>query len=692
MGLEVMPRCLAVLRYADKSLLLLIGFDYQSSLSRRLCRYDQLRCDGLQADIRCERRTRFRMCGICGFFAKDSRTATDPGRLGTMLHAIRHRGPDDSGTYLDADVALGQARLSIIDLAGGHQPVFNEDGTKCIILNGEIYNYLELRSQLAARGHIFKTKSDTEVILHLYEDEGEACVDAIHGMFAFAVWDANRRTLFLARDRLGKKPLDHKDAGSFFAFSSEIKALLAAGFLDGRTNPRAIDQFLAFNYTIGPETAFSDVYKLMPGHCMTVSASGTRVRQYWDFADVQQTSADFEECYERMAAAIDEAVKVRLMSEVPLGAYLSGGVDSSLIVAVMTKLTGRPVQTFTVGYENAPGVSELEFARIVAKHTGADHHEFILDPATFVNHVEELVWHMDEPVGEFATIPLMLLSRLAKRHVTVMLSGEGADEILAGYSIYRYMALVERYRRLPQWLRQNMGNPLIRAVLGARKEGKYAAWAEQRLEERYRGNGVCFTDPMRAQLLTPGFAETVTQGHLQQTIDSYYSRVSGKDAVSRMLYVDTKTWLAEDLLVKADKMTMAAAVELRVPFLDHRLVELAASFPTHMKIRGRTGKYIMKRYAETLLPREIVHRPKRGFPVPLAQWMRGRVGRLAKEVLFDDRTRRRGILNIPYLETLFRRHEQGTEDYSRNIWTLLVFETWMRTFIDVSREGRPCAS
>jgi asparagine synthase (glutamine-hydrolysing) len=622
------------------------------------------------------------MCGICGYFAKDARTSTDPTRLGTMLQAIRHRGPDDSGTYLDQDVALGQARLSIIDLAGGHQPIFNEDGTKCIILNGEIYNYLGLREQLVARGHVFKTNSDTEVILHLYEDEGEDCVDSIHGMFAFAIWDAQHRTVFLARDRLGKKPLYYKDAGSFFAFASEIKALMVAGFLEGRYDAGAIDEFLALNYTIGPHTAFVDVRKLMPGHRMTVSSEGTRVSQYWDFAEVEPTTASFEECYERMVAAIDDSVKVRLMSEVPLGAYLSGGVDSSLIVAVMTKLTQRPVKTFTVGYEDAPDLSELEYARIAATHIGAEHHEFVLKPATFVDHVGELVWHMDEPIGEFATIPLLLLSRLAKEHVTVMLSGEGADEIFAGYTIYRYMALVERYRSLPGWLRSGVGNPLLRRVLGHRKEGKYAAWPEQRLEERYRGNGSCFTDTMRAKLISPDFARSLEEGHLQRTIDGYYERVRARDPVSRMLYVDTKTWLPEDLLVKADKMTMAAAVELRVPFLDHRLVELAASFPTHMKIRGRVSKFIMKKYAETLLPRVIVHRPKRGFPVPLELWMRGALGRMAKDVLFDDRTRQRGIYNVPYLETLFQRHEAGPEDYSRNIWSLLVLETWMRTFID----------
>lgn len=622
------------------------------------------------------------MCGICGFFAKDTRTAADPGRLGTMLQAIRHRGPDDSGSYADQHVALGQARLSIIDLAGGHQPIFNEDGTKCIILNGEIYNYLDLRQQLVARGHVFKTRSDTEVILHLYEDVGEDCVDSLLGMFAFAIWDTVRRTLFIARDRLGKKPLYYKDSPSCFAFSSEIKALLTAGFLDGGVNARAIDEFLAFNYTIGPHTAFSDVQKLMPGHRMTVSASGTRLNQYWDFADIQPTTAGFDECYERMVGAIDDAVRVRLMSEVPLGAFLSGGVDSSLIVAIMTKLTQRPVETFTVGYEDAPGVSELEFARTVAAHVGANHHEFILRPTTFVDTVGELVWHMDEPMGDYTTIPLLLISRLAKKHVTVMLSGEGADEVFAGYSIYRYMVLVERYRSLPTWLREGFGDPLLRAALGHRKEGKYAAWPAQRLQDRYRGNGVCFTDAMRRRLVTDEFAKSVGAEHLQRTIDGYYARVSGKDPVGQMLYLDSKTWLPEDPLLKADKMTMAAAIELRVPFLDHRLVELAASFPSDMKTRGRRGKFIMKRYAETLLPAAIVHRQKRGFPVPVKQWLHGALGQMAKDVLLDDRTRQRGILNVAYLESLFKRHADGPEDYSANIWSLLVLETWFRTFID----------
>ena len=627
------------------------------------------------------------MCGICGYFAKDSRTTTDRARLGTMLHTIRHRGPDDSGTYLDTDVALGQARLSIIDLAGGHQPIFNEDGTTCIILNGEIYNYLDLQRQLVARGHVFKTKSDTEVILHLYEDKGEDCVDSIHGMFAFVIWDAPRRTLFLARDRLGKKPLYYKDTGSFFAFSSEVKALMAAGFLDGRFNAHAVDEFLAFNYTIGPRTAFADVQKLMPGHRMTVSPEGTRVSRYWDFADVQPTTASFEECYERTVAAIDDSVKVRLMSEVPLGAYLSGGVDSSLIVAIMTKLTQRPVKTFTVGYEDAPEVSELGYARTVAKHVGAEHHEFILKPATFVNTVAEVVWHMDEPMGDYTTIPLLLISRLAKEHVTVMLSGEGADEVFAGYSIYRYMALVERYRSLPGWLRLGVGNPLLRMLLAHRKEGKYADWPGQKLEERYRGNGSCFTDRMRAKLLNREFTRSLEDGHLQQTIDGYYRQVQHKDPVSRMLYLDTKTWLPEDPLLKADKMTMAASIELRVPFLDHRLVELAASLPTHMKIRGQQSKYILKRYAETLLPRSIVYRPKRGFPVPVKLWMHGPLGRMAKDVLLDGRTRQRGIYNVDYLESLFQRHDAGPEDYSKQIWSLLVLETWLRTFVDAS--GRP---
>jgi asparagine synthase (glutamine-hydrolysing) len=622
------------------------------------------------------------MCGICGFFAKDPARPPNPHRLAAMLGAIRHRGPDDSGTHVDQGIELGHARLSIIDVAGGRQPISNEDGTKYIVLNGEIYNYLDLRARLIGQGHIFTTNSDTETVLHLYEEEDERCVDRLHGMFAFAIWDKSRRSLFLARDRLGKKPLYYKDTADYFCFASEIKAFVVAGLLDGRYDPGALDQFLSLNYTIGPRTAFADVKKLMPGHAMTVTTSRTSVSEYWDFADVAPTLAGFDESRDAMGSLIEDSVRVRLMSEVPLGAYLSGGLDSSLIVAVMTKLTGRPVKTFTVGYEDAPAVSELEYARTVARHVGAEHHEFILKPSAFVDTVESLVWHMDEPVGEYATIPFLLLSRLAKEHVTVMLSGEGADEIFAGYPIYRTMALVERYRRLPGWSRRYVFDPAIRTLLGNRKEGKYADWPAQTLEQRYRGNGSYFTDRMRARLLTGDFQRTVGEGGVQSAVNAYYDRVPDKDAVSRMLYLDTKTWLPEDLLVKADKMSMAAAVELRVPFLDHRLVEFAAALPTGMKIRGGESKYILKKYAEALLPRQVVYRKKRGFPVPIRQWMAGQLGDLARDVLLDERTRTRGIYDPAYVRRLFDTQAGGRENYSANIWTLLVLEVWMRLFVD----------
>ena len=447
---------------------------------------------------------------LCAESAATSRRTparlSDPVRLGAMLHAIRHRGPDDAGTHLDDAVALGQARLSIIDLAGGHQPIYNEDGTKCIILNGEIYNYLDLRQRLVARGHVFTTKSDTEVVLHLYEDEGEDCVNlrstgcsrspsgTLRAGRCFSpgtAWARNRSTT--------------RTPGAFFGFASEIKALMAAGLLDGALRPDAVDEFLALNYTIGPQTALADVRKLMPGHRMTVPPRARRVSQDRDFADVEPTNAPFEECYERMVAAIDDSVRVRLMSEVPLGAYLSGGVDSSLVVAVMTKLTQRPVQDVHGRLRGRPGRQRAgvrpdrrEARRRRAPRVRAEAGDLRGHRrGRRLAHGRTRRRVRDDPL-------LLLLSRLAKKHVTVMLSGEGADEIFAGYPIYRYMALVERYRSLPAWLRKSVGNPILRRCSDIARKASTRHGPSSGSRSATGATGSCFTDTMRAKLLTPG--------------------------------------------------------------------------------------------------------------------------------------------------------------------------------------------
>ncbi|CAB1055280.1 Asparagine synthetase [glutamine-hydrolyzing] (EC [Olavius sp. associated proteobacterium Delta 1] len=622
------------------------------------------------------------MCGICGIVCYDESIRVNQELVERMMLGIKHRGPDDCGLYVKKIVGLGHTRLSIIDLKGGRQPIFNEDQSMCIVFNGEIYNYLELRNDLVQKGHIFGTRSDTEVILHLYEDKGERCVEYLRGMFAFAIWDSKARSLFLARDRLGIKPLYYDLRPKSLAFSSELKSLLEIGMSSRELNLVAADHYFTLNYTIGPQTAIQGIEKLMPGHTLLMREPGIRLNEYWDFAEVAELGDPFDACYSKMKELIEEAVRIRLMSEVPLGAFLSGGVDSSVIVGIMTMLTGKPVKTFTVGYENAEADSELKYAKKVAKHFDCEHHEFILKPKNFMDIIKKVVWHLDEPIAEYAAVPLLLLSELAKQHVTVMLSGEGADEIFAGYPIYRYMNQIELYRRAPERLRKAFEKCIAGPLLRNKREGKYLDWLSTSLEERYLGNGSYLTARMKNRLYSEDFFASVNTSEPYDAIGKYYRKIPNRDAIGKMLYLDTKTWLPEDLLIKADKMTMAAAIELRVPFLDHKLVEYAASLPAGMKVRNFESKYIFKRYAEELLPRDIVYRPKKGFPVPVKKWLRQELNTTAQELLLDKRTRERGLLNSKYIESMLNQHIAGKEDFSKNIWNLLVFEIWMRTFID----------
>ena len=622
------------------------------------------------------------MCGICGIIARGKDALVNGDIIHKMLRTMEHRGPDDSGAMIRNGVALGHNRLSIIDIATGHQPIYNEDNTKCIIFNGEIYNFKDLREELLAKGHIFSTKSDTEVILHLYEEKGLDCVNYLRGMFAFAIWDETNRTLYLARDRLGIKPLYYFVDNKNLFFSSEIKALLQSGLIERKINLHSIDQYLALNYTIGPDTMIRGIKKLMPAHYLHFKDGVATMTRYWDFDKIETTNEPFDQCLLKMESLIEESIKIRLMSEVPLGAFLSGGVDSSVTVGVMTKLTGKPVKTFTVGYEDADDVSELKYASIVANHFKTEHHEFILKPKRFMDIVSKVIWHLDEPVAEMATIPLLLLSELAKQHVTVMLSGEGADEIFAGYSIYRYMNSIEKYQRLPEFLRTAFLNPISGLLLKNRKEGKYQDWLSLPLERRYLGNGSYFTHKMRTRLYTEDLKNSINQDSLYGLINSYYNKVKHRDAVGKMLYLDTSTWLPEDLLIKADKMTMAASLELRVPFLDHKLVEFAATLPTRMKISMFQSKLIFKKYAEKILPKTIVYRKKRGFPVPITQWLRGDLYDISRDILLDSRSINRGFFNTSYIKQLLEQHYSNYEDYSKHIWNLLILEMWMRIFID----------
>lgn len=622
------------------------------------------------------------MCGIGGIIDYNNSLRDKEGALDSMMLSMTHRGPDDHGFYFDKNAALGHRRLSIIGLSDGRQPIFNEDRSLCIVFNGEIYNYIDIKKTLVQKGHAFITHSDTEVILHAYEEYGVECLKHLRGMFAFGVWDIREEKLFLARDRLGIKPLYFINTHNFFSFSSEIKAFFVSGLHEPVADISALDSYLTLNYVLGPKTAFKGVNKLLPGQYMVYDRNKMRIENYWDFNTIKPIECAFDECAERLNELIKETVRVHMISEVPLGAFLSGGVDSSLTVAIMARFSEKPVKTFTVGYEGLPESSEFKYARIVADHFKTEHHEFMLNPAKFSEAVPKVLWHLDEPIAEYATIPLMLLSEMAKNHVTVMLSGEGADELFAGYPIYWYMTLIEKYRKIPNVIRSLLTDRMFKLLLGRKRQGKYIEWLTSDLEKRYLGNGSRLTDGIKRRLYSDDFWRSSTKSGVFETISSYYGSVHADEILPKMLYLDTKTWLPDDLLLKADKMTMAHSVELRVPFLDHEMVEFAASMPASAKLRGRETKALLKKSAIKFLPNRIVKRKKMGFPVPMKQWLQNDLSSTAKEVLLDPRSKQRGYFNTSYIERMLDSHNRSTDDLNVNIWSLYSLELWHRLFVD----------
>ncbi len=609
------------------------------------------------------------MCGINGLYYFDRSRRVEESLVDRMRAAILHRGPDDRGVYRDGNVGLGFNRLSIIDLSGGSQPMSNEDGSVWVIFNGEIYNFVELRDDLLARGHKFRTRSDTETIVHAWEEYGEGCVERLRGMFAFALWDVRKRLLFGARDRLGIKPFYYYADDQQFAFASEMKALLEIPEIPRQVDPEALAQFLRHRYVIAPGTILRGVSKLPPGHTVTVSESGWTVRRYWDVpadtVEIRESDALAE-----LSSLLGESVRLHLVSDVPLGAFLSGGLDSSSVVAWMSELGVRDIKTFSVGYD-AP-VSELDYARQVAEHFHTDHHELVLTPGMFRDALERAVWNMDEPVGDEASIPLYCLSRFARQHVTVALSGEGADEIFAGYPIYRIMMALEAANRVPGarwagWLGQRLGEG---------KLAKYAGMLGRPLEARYGGVSHVFSHAQMSRLCPlVRDLETPPDG-----LAAFYRRRSDCSALARMSYLDLKTWLADDLLVKADRMSMAHSLELRVPLLDHKLVEFAMRLPENLKIRGAGGKYLWKRCMESRLPRNIVHRVKRGFPVPLGEWFGGELSGFVRETLLASGGAG-DLFSRPEMERVLDRHTHGW-DCSGQIFALVIFDQWYRSFVD----------
>lgn len=622
------------------------------------------------------------MCGITGIFEFENRKAIDRDLVHCMNETIVHRGPDDEGIYTGPGIGLGFRRLSIIDLSGGHQPISNEDGSILVMLNGEIYNYLELRQLLESRGHRFATNSDTESIVHLYEEFGEKCFEQLRGMFATAIWDSRERKLLLARDRVGKKPLFYSADGKRILFGSELKALLASGFLSRDVDPYALSDYFSLGYIPAPKTVYRSVRKVLPGHYVVASSSGVRQTCYWDISFQNVESRSEEEWCELLRQELCEATRVRLMSDVPLGAFLSGGIDSSSIVAAMSKLMNRPVTTCSVGFQ-VKEYDESEFARQVAQQFSTDHHESIIHPSA-VEIVEKLAWHFDEPFADSSAVPTYYVSKVAREHVTVALGGDGGDEIFAGYRRYIFDQFENKLRRhVPSWARQTVFGPLgawYPALAWAprvfRAKATFQSLARSPLEGYFNSLSIFRPDEKR-QLFTSDFHHTLGNYDSMEVFEHHYKRAGTDDLLSRIQYVDIKTYLPDDILAKVDRASMAVSLEVRAPLLDHRLMERVAAIPSSLKLRGGTGKYIFKKAMEPVLTKDILHRRKQGFAVPLNRWFRNELRDLAYEALFRPND---GILNARFLERIWQQHQRGHCDRSAHLWSILMFRKWQETF------------
>lgn len=628
------------------------------------------------------------MCGICGklIFDKDARVSSR--LLKSMADSISHRGPDDEGFYVSGQVGLGFRRLSIIDLSGGHQPLSNEDGTVWIVFNGEIYNYQELRTWLLTKGHTFKTQSDTEVIVHLYEEMGESCVNKLRGMFAFAIWNVTKRTLLLARDRIGIKPLYYYLGRNSLLFASELKAILVDSTVERALVPAMIDRTLTFNYLPGEETLLQDIHKLAPGSYMLVEDGKATIRHYWDLS-FEESSLTLSQAEQRLADLLEESMKLHMISDVPVGFLLSGGVDSTAMLGLAGGKTEQALSSFTIGFADPGIIDERPYARLAAAKYGTDHHELTITSKDFEDFLPQYIRSMEEPVCEPPAVALYFISRLAREYVKVLISGEGGDEAFAGYQVYRNMLWLERLKRLLGPVTGVLSKSLLYAnlALKSRRVARYAPLLTMPLESNYLSgttNRMAFFNEYPDRAYTKEFSQFVNKGHSFDAATQYWQRGVTDDIVNKMLYVDTKTWLPHDLLLKADKMTMANSIELRVPFLDHKLLEFAASLPGNYKVRGLTTKFIAKKVLREKVPQQILKRRKAGFPVPFSNWLRNDLRAWLCDILRDRETLSRGYFKtegIDYLLSENVRH--GT--YTKELFTLAVLELWHREFLTPSK-------
>jgi len=615
------------------------------------------------------------MCGICGVYNFGTGEPADPVALKRATDAMAHRGPDDEGFYLDGVLGLGNRRLSIIDLPGGHQPIANEDESVWITFNGEIYNYRDLRPGLLARGHQFRTNSDTETILHLYEEYDLNCIAHLRGMFAFAIWDNRRRRLLLARDRLGVKPLFYRLDPGRLAFASELRALRELLSRAPEIDPQSIYDFFGFRYIPAPRTFYRGVEKLLPGHYLVADPSGVHSHAYWDIPPEEETAKPAKDITAEIVEQLRESVRLRLIADVPLGVFLSGGTDSSAVVAFMAELGARPLRTFSVGFDESE-YSELPFARAVARRYSTEHHELVVKPEHLSDELPRLVAFRDEPVAEPTDVALYLISRMAAQSVKVVLAGEGGDELFAGYPKYA----ADRLAGLVSALPEEATRALIRWLPYRQRRVKIALEALSIRDEAERSVTwfASFSREERENLFAPEFLAQVDPSHSARVFERYLEKVRDRSPLKRMLYADLKVWLPDNLLLRGDLMTMAASIEERGPFLDHRLVEMAARLPTRLLTRGFRTKALLKDALRPYVPEEALFRRKVGFRVPVSEWFRKPLRPLVADLLLSAQAAARGYFNPRTMEKFVREHFDGVRDRQKQLWALVNFELWCR--------------
>ena len=611
------------------------------------------------------------MCGINGIVYLDNRKV-EKHEINAMNNEIIHRGPDGEGVYLSNNVGLGHRRLSIIDVAHhSDQPFYSEDKDYILIFNGEIYNYLEIRSDLISKGHVFKTNSDTEVLLRAYIEFGQDCLQYLNGMFSFAVYNKNNNSLFIARDRIGIKPLFYFYSNRSFIFSSEIKSIRKVLNNQLSINDSMIDVYLSSGYCYGNDTLFNEIKKLEPGHSVLISNNDIKINKYWDVSYSSEFSYSERKYLSDLDELIVDATKIHLRSDVPLGVFLSGGLDSSAIVALMHALDIRNINTFSVGWDLGDNFNEFKYSRQVSNDFNTKHYEYVMNERIFMEAFDEYLHYMDEPVTEAAAISLYKLSELTRDHVKVVLSGEGADEVFGGYPIYKFFKYLEVYKKIPRSIRNSLINPIFSKL--DRRIEKFARLSNENIEDFYSGVSFGNHDDISV-LYTKDYRY---EGYYKNIIKEIINKVSQFDLQKKLQYIDYKTWLVDDLLIKADRMTMANSLELRVPLLDYRLIDYVSKIPSSYRLKNGNTKYLFKKIMEKYLPSNIIYRKKMGFPTPLKKMFGSKLGGKAKDILLDDVAISRNYFNKKSLIKMFSDHEKGYKDNHKLIWKLYVLESWL---------------